>query len=492
MATKKIYLVDTENVGSTWKDLLPIKMGADQILLFFTENSPYVSYLDLQLILQFPDRFEMIKCNPGKNGLDFQLVSYLGYLLKTASKSNYVIVSNDNGFDAVVKFWQERGMSVSRMNVHHVLRQDIARAKENSAPTKSKQEPLPQKQEHTAQTAQKSTVKRGRKPAQPLSVSSAGNSFNAVEKMQENPVSFDLTDITNISKHPDKVPENPASDFVPDNPKNAVAEINNTAGEMTDGKDQIPERSLTEHINPVENSHIMETLDGKTDSCISENVEITAEPETAKAKAALGIIENVNPLAGTDTTADSGTLEKISPLSDSDQADTSILAGHKKLSNSGKNGQDAPSQDGETGMTAAKPGTKRKSVKTTRTSAPKKSPQAEGEPMEGGATVQVKKRKRASGKALALPVEPVFPDTENIELDFSNLTVSEKAALLRKYLPKEFCENQESFEIVSDIMFGHDTTNHHQLHLAFVKSFGDEIGTQIYKAFRPHLAEFRA
>ncbi len=61
MATKKIYLVDTENVGSTWKDLLPIKMGADQILLFFTENSPNVSYSDLQLILQFPDRFEMIK-----------------------------------------------------------------------------------------------------------------------------------------------------------------------------------------------------------------------------------------------------------------------------------------------------------------------------------------------------------------------------------------------------------------------------------------------
>ena len=46
---------------------------------------------------------------------------YLGYLLKTASKSNYVIVSNDGGFDAVVRFWQERGMSVSRTKVYHVL-----------------------------------------------------------------------------------------------------------------------------------------------------------------------------------------------------------------------------------------------------------------------------------------------------------------------------------------------------------------------------------
>ena len=78
----------------------------------------------LQLILQYPNQFEMIKCNPGKNGLDFQLVSYLGYLLKTASKSNYIIVSNDCGFDAVVKFWQDRGMSVIRSNVYHVLQPD--------------------------------------------------------------------------------------------------------------------------------------------------------------------------------------------------------------------------------------------------------------------------------------------------------------------------------------------------------------------------------
>ena len=83
-------------------------------------------------------------------------------------------------------------------------------------------------------------------------------------------------------------------------------------------------------------------------------------------------------------------------------------------------------------------------------------------------------------------------EQENIILDFSNLTVSEKAALLRKYLPDDFSENQESLDIISDIMFGHDTTNHHQLHLAFVKNFGDEKGTLIYKAFRPHLAEFRA
>lgn len=135
MASKKVYLVDTENVGTVWKELLPAKSGTDQILLFYTENSPYISYSDLQAIIQYPNTFEMIKCNTGKNGLDFQLVSYLGYLLKTASKTNYIIVSNDFGFDSVAKFWQERGMSVSRKNSSALLTSDEPEQKETVTPS---------------------------------------------------------------------------------------------------------------------------------------------------------------------------------------------------------------------------------------------------------------------------------------------------------------------------------------------------------------------
>lgn len=114
MANRKVYLVDTENVGSAWKELLPQKSSKDLIILFFTEHSPGISYYDLDIIRQYPSSFDMIECIPGKNGLDFQLVSYLGYLIKTAPKTDYVIVTNDTGYDAVVKFWNQREMSVVR------------------------------------------------------------------------------------------------------------------------------------------------------------------------------------------------------------------------------------------------------------------------------------------------------------------------------------------------------------------------------------------
>ncbi len=114
MANRRAYLVDTENIGSAWKELLPIKSSKDLLILFYTENSPGISYTDLDFIRLYPSSFDMILCNPGKNGLDFQLVSYLGYLIRSAPKTEYIIVSNDTGYDAVVKFWNGREMTVKR------------------------------------------------------------------------------------------------------------------------------------------------------------------------------------------------------------------------------------------------------------------------------------------------------------------------------------------------------------------------------------------
>jgi hypothetical protein len=102
-------------VNSTWKELLPELTKNDRLILFYTANSPHISYADMGFIIQYPDSFEMMECYTGNNGLDFQLVSYLGFLLKTAAKTEYVIVSNDTGYDSVIRFWNDRERLVSRL-----------------------------------------------------------------------------------------------------------------------------------------------------------------------------------------------------------------------------------------------------------------------------------------------------------------------------------------------------------------------------------------
>ncbi len=59
-------------------------------------------------------QFNLTEVKTGKaNALDFQLVTYLGYLIAMAPKHNYFIVSQDKGFKSACQFWKERGINVS-------------------------------------------------------------------------------------------------------------------------------------------------------------------------------------------------------------------------------------------------------------------------------------------------------------------------------------------------------------------------------------------
>ncbi len=125
---KKFYLVDTENVGSVWVDLIPTMAKQDCLLLFYTVNSSGISYEDLLKLAGQEQKYQMIQCFTGRNGLDFQLVSYLGYLIKSNAKAEYIIISNDIGYDAVVRFWNEKDVSVSRVKasvLHRSLQQGV-------------------------------------------------------------------------------------------------------------------------------------------------------------------------------------------------------------------------------------------------------------------------------------------------------------------------------------------------------------------------------
>lgn len=130
----RIYLVDTENVASTWQTILPELAADDLLLVFYTKNSPGIAYTDLGTLMQYIGRFSCVECYAGCNGLDFQLVSYLGYLLADHPDAEFVIVSRDTGYDAVCKFWTDKGKSVVRRT--HVVAGEPT-GEEAPAPEKS-------------------------------------------------------------------------------------------------------------------------------------------------------------------------------------------------------------------------------------------------------------------------------------------------------------------------------------------------------------------
>lgn len=111
MEPSRFFFIDSENVANRWLSLLD--EPDSRFCVFYTDRSPSISYATLSRLLESSDKIELVHCVTGHNGLDFQLSTYLGYMLHGIASSEVIIVSNDTGFDAVVSFWAEKGMRIS-------------------------------------------------------------------------------------------------------------------------------------------------------------------------------------------------------------------------------------------------------------------------------------------------------------------------------------------------------------------------------------------
>jgi hypothetical protein len=111
----KHYLIDSENVGDFWIPLLDLPAETAELIVFYTKNSPHMSYESLIKLKESDRHVTFIKCYEGTNALDFQLCSELGYLIALHEEDDFIIVTNDTGYDAAVKYWRRKEYSVKRI-----------------------------------------------------------------------------------------------------------------------------------------------------------------------------------------------------------------------------------------------------------------------------------------------------------------------------------------------------------------------------------------
>ena len=111
----KHYLIDSENVGDFWIPLLELPADQAELIVFYTKNSPHMSYDSLIKLKESDRTVTFIKCYEGTNALDFQLCSELGFLIAVNPGDEFIIVTNDTGYDAAVKYWRRKEYSVKRI-----------------------------------------------------------------------------------------------------------------------------------------------------------------------------------------------------------------------------------------------------------------------------------------------------------------------------------------------------------------------------------------
>lgn len=108
------YLIDFENVGEAEFNGIEKLQKEDTVIVFYSKNSCKKISIDIFGRNRNHAEMQFIKTDVGtKNALDFQLVSYLGFLAKnTTDKEQFCIISQDNGYSPLVPFWKRYDVPV--------------------------------------------------------------------------------------------------------------------------------------------------------------------------------------------------------------------------------------------------------------------------------------------------------------------------------------------------------------------------------------------
>lgn len=113
------YLIDFENIKN--EDIAKITETnvGDKIIIFYSEKRKNITLDIIENITRKNLQFSCYKATTGtKNALDFQLSSYLGYLIgKSENNEKYYIVSNDKGYDCLCDYWKSYGKDVTRISL---------------------------------------------------------------------------------------------------------------------------------------------------------------------------------------------------------------------------------------------------------------------------------------------------------------------------------------------------------------------------------------
>lgn len=112
-----IYLIDYENTGVKGLAGIERLKEEDQIILFYGPKTGAIPFDEHVKLSQSASHVEYIKTTKtAKNYLDFQLTTYLGYLIASTPVREYHVISKDSGYDSVIDFWSKKGLVIKRQD----------------------------------------------------------------------------------------------------------------------------------------------------------------------------------------------------------------------------------------------------------------------------------------------------------------------------------------------------------------------------------------
>ncbi len=177
------YLIDFENVKSRGMEGVELLTEEDAVCIFYSDNADSMTFDLHRKLNETKAKIIYHKVAVGtKNALDFQLATYLGYLICEQQREgihpDYFIVTKDNGFTSLMVYWKAQGVPVRIIRnllwgKNPVPEQNLLAEEETETeqklPEETIQEPAQEQQpeEPVAVTEEVTATEENKEPAQP-------------------------------------------------------------------------------------------------------------------------------------------------------------------------------------------------------------------------------------------------------------------------------------------------------------------------------------
>ncbi|MDO4458594.1 MAG: PIN domain-containing protein [Clostridia bacterium] len=107
------YLIDYENTQVHGLKGLAELSKSDRVYIFYSDNAKSISIDSMNDMLRTKCRVFFEHIETGRdNALDFQLTSWLGYLIHKHPFSRFRIITKDKGFECLKGFWKAKGKDI--------------------------------------------------------------------------------------------------------------------------------------------------------------------------------------------------------------------------------------------------------------------------------------------------------------------------------------------------------------------------------------------
>ena len=108
------YLVDYENVKKDGLNGINELSKEDTVCIFYSDNADTLTFDLHRRINESEAEIIFQKVEVGtKNALDFQLATYLGYIIAERKEQEYHLVTKDNGFNILCTYWGKQNVKIT-------------------------------------------------------------------------------------------------------------------------------------------------------------------------------------------------------------------------------------------------------------------------------------------------------------------------------------------------------------------------------------------